>query len=157
MNWYKKAKDLPGGLADKKKPSDYNQKELSRGKEVELEHTKDKELAKDIAMDHLEEFPTYYTELDKMEKKLENKEAGGNPRYPGQMQGDERRPGSSVMTDIINDNEVVEGEFVAKLKDLYKKKDWAGINQYTQQLKVEGHSPDRINSMLTRAMHGVRI
>jgi len=42
--------------------------------EVELEHTKDKELAKDIAMDHLEEFPIYYTELDKMEKRLEKNE-----------------------------------------------------------------------------------
>ena len=75
MNWYKKSKKgIPGGLADKKKPLDFNQKEISRGEEIELEHTNDKELAKDIAMDHLEEFPTYYTELDKMEKKLEEKE-----------------------------------------------------------------------------------
>ncbi|MHA1468991.1 MAG: DUF5661 family protein [Candidatus Asgardarchaeia archaeon] len=157
MNWYKQAKNLPGGLADKKKPSDFNQKELSRGEEIELEHTKDKELAKDIAMDHLEEFPTYYTELDKMEEKLEKKEAARGPRYPGQEQGDEHRPGSSVMTDIISDNEVVEGELVAKLKDLYVKKDWAGINEYTRLLKREGHSPNRINSMLTRAMHKVKL
>ena len=157
MNWYKKAKELPGGLADKKKPSDFNQKELSRGKKIEIEHTKDKELARDIAMDHLEEFPTYYTELDKMEEKLEKKEAGGNPRYPGQMQGDEQRFAPSVMTDIISDNDIVEGELVAKLKDLYKKQDWAGVNQYTEKLKRDGHSVDRINSMLTRAMHGVKI
>jgi hypothetical protein len=73
MNWFKKAKKVPGGLADGKKDTDFNQKELDMGVEVELEHTKDKELSKDIAKDHLEEFPNYYTELDKMEKKLEDK------------------------------------------------------------------------------------
>lgn len=73
-NWFKRAgKDLPGGLADKKKPSDFDSKQLEVGVKVELEHTNDKQLSKDIAMDHLEEFPAYYTELDKMEKKLEEK------------------------------------------------------------------------------------
>jgi len=39
---------------------------------VELEHTDDRSLAREIAMDHLAEFPKYYKELDKMETKLEN-------------------------------------------------------------------------------------
>jgi len=71
MNWYKKAKEVPGGLADSKKDTDFDQKELDMGNKVELEHTKDKELANDISKDHLVEFPNYYTELKKMEKKLE--------------------------------------------------------------------------------------
>lgn len=37
MNWYKKAKGVPGGLADKKKDTDFNKKELDMGVEVELE------------------------------------------------------------------------------------------------------------------------
>ena len=49
MNWYKKAKRVPGGLADKKKDKDFDQKELSDGITVEMEHTSDKELSKDIA------------------------------------------------------------------------------------------------------------
>lgn len=60
---------LPGGLADKMKPSDFDSDELKKGVEHELEHTDDKTLAKEIAMDHLAEDPKYYTHLEKMEKK----------------------------------------------------------------------------------------
>jgi hypothetical protein len=42
-------------------------KQLKMGVEVELEHTKNRSTAKDIAMDHLTEMPDYYTRLDKME------------------------------------------------------------------------------------------
>jgi len=38
----------------------FDQKELSDGIIVELEHTNDKEIAKKIAKDHLEENPKYY-------------------------------------------------------------------------------------------------
>ena len=43
-------------------------KELQKGIKVELEHTDDKEMAREIAMDHLWEDPNYYLKLDKMEK-----------------------------------------------------------------------------------------
>ena len=63
---------LPGGLADKNKPSDFDKKELRMGTGVEREHVgKKKALAREIAMDHLKEFPKYYTALKKMEKGLE--------------------------------------------------------------------------------------
>jgi len=66
----KKYKDrLKGGLADKSKPSDFNRKQLSKGIKVELEHTNDKKIAREIAMDHLKEDSKYYTKLAKMEKK----------------------------------------------------------------------------------------
>jgi hypothetical protein len=42
--------------------------ELSKGVSVEKEHTKSKEVAKTIAMDHLYEDPKYYTKLAKAEK-----------------------------------------------------------------------------------------
>jgi len=45
--------------------------QLENGIEVEKEHTKNKETAKEIAMDHLFEFPDYYTRLKKMEKSAE--------------------------------------------------------------------------------------
>lgn len=68
----KKHKDkIPGGLADKKKPKDFSKKQLEMGKKVEMEHVNDPTLAEEISMDHLTEFPTYYTGLDEMEKKLE--------------------------------------------------------------------------------------
>ena len=39
------------------------------GIKVEMEHTDSKEKAKEIAMDHLWEDPTYYTKLKKVEAK----------------------------------------------------------------------------------------
>jgi hypothetical protein len=43
------------------------QKQLDIGEPIEHEHTKDHELAKEIALQHLDEIPDYYTRLKKME------------------------------------------------------------------------------------------
>lgn len=59
---------LKGGLADKKQPKDFNQKELKKGMKVEMEHTTDASVAKEIAMDHLSEDTQYYRKLAKMER-----------------------------------------------------------------------------------------
>lgn len=42
--------------------------ELEKGIKVELEHTSDKKVAEEIALDHLNEKPNYYTKLAKIEK-----------------------------------------------------------------------------------------
>lgn len=58
------------------------EKQLKIGIPIELEHTKDKDLAKDIALQHLEEFPDYYTRLSKMEKSAKKlKEEHEESRY----------------------------------------------------------------------------
>lgn len=59
---------LPGGLADERRPSDFDQKELRRGIKVEREHTDDPEIAREIAMDHLAEDAAYYEKLDALER-----------------------------------------------------------------------------------------
>ena len=46
---------------DKLKP------QLDKGIKAELEHTSDKAVAKEIALDHLKEFPDYYDRLEKAE------------------------------------------------------------------------------------------
>jgi hypothetical protein len=43
------------------------QKQLAIGEPIEHEHTQDHDLAKDIALQHLDEIPDYYTRLKKME------------------------------------------------------------------------------------------
>ena len=48
------------------------QKQLKMGIPIEHEHTKDKDLATDIALQHLEEIPDYYTRLKKMEADAKN-------------------------------------------------------------------------------------
>jgi len=59
---------LPGGLADKKKPADFDKKQLSKGVKVEREHVDNKAVAREIAMDHLVEDAKYYDKLEKIEK-----------------------------------------------------------------------------------------
>ena len=59
---------LPGGLADKKKPSDFDKAQLDKGTAVEVEHVDDRSKAQEIAMDHLTEDPVYYDKLEKIEK-----------------------------------------------------------------------------------------
>ncbi len=69
----KVADAVPGGLADEVPRSEFDPKSLEAGKKVEMEHTDDPEIAKEIATDHLHEFPRYYSALSEMEKNLETK------------------------------------------------------------------------------------
>ncbi len=71
MNWYKKIYNIASNFnLSKKEDSDYDTKQLNKGIQIELEHNSNKEIAKSIAKDHLDEFPNYYIELEKMENKL---------------------------------------------------------------------------------------
>ena len=52
-----------------------NKTQLRMGTKIEMEHTKSKKRARQIALDHLHEFPNfkYYTELKKLEAKAKKK------------------------------------------------------------------------------------
>lgn len=54
---------LAGGRAAGRKPSDFDRAQLRRGTKVEMEHTTDPSVAREIAMDHLAEDPDYYKKL----------------------------------------------------------------------------------------------
>jgi len=77
------AKDaIPGGKADKKLDDDFSPKQMAMGQQVEMEHTTDPKMAREISRDHLEEFPDYYSRLHKMEAKAEKeKKAGADDTY----------------------------------------------------------------------------
>lgn len=66
---------LTGGRADGKKVTDFDLDQLIMGIKVEQEHTTDKYTALEITMDHLQEFPDYYTRLHEMEETAEQEEA----------------------------------------------------------------------------------
>jgi hypothetical protein len=51
-------------------PHSFINEQLIKGIKVEMEHTDNPEVARKIALDHLEENPFYYEFLDKMEKEL---------------------------------------------------------------------------------------
>jgi len=82
--------EIKGGKADKKKPKDFDKEQLAMGLKVEMEHTDDPMIAIEIAMDHLTEFPDYYTRLDKMEK-----QAKGDTKSEG-AEGDDKE-----LTDML--------------------------------------------------------
>jgi len=55
-------------------PHEFINKQVVMGIKTEMEHTNDPEVAKKIALDHLNESIHYYEELEKMEKRLEMRE-----------------------------------------------------------------------------------
>lgn len=58
---------LPGGIADQATPADFDPESLQEGLLIELEHTNNRQLAMEIAMDHLSEDPNYYSKLKAVE------------------------------------------------------------------------------------------
>jgi hypothetical protein len=59
---------IKGGFADGKAVINYDLKELLEGIKWEREHTSDSLLALEMAMDHLERIPDYYSRLSRMER-----------------------------------------------------------------------------------------
>ena len=65
------SEEVPGGEAENMTPKDLAkkhdvsvkdiEKEIEVGTEIEMEHTDSKKMAREIAMDHVAEFPDYYT------------------------------------------------------------------------------------------------
>lgn len=66
---------LPGGKGDNLDEEDVDQDELMKGLEVEMEHTTNKKIAREIALDHLAEDPEYYTKLEAIHKENPKKTA----------------------------------------------------------------------------------
>jgi hypothetical protein len=56
---------LPGGKGESAAPESVDPTQLAMGITVEMEHTQDERIAKEIALDHLQENPNYYSELQK--------------------------------------------------------------------------------------------
>lgn len=87
--------ELPGGLADKDMPGEFPQVTLREGQKIESEHTKNKHLQREIAMDHLKEDPKYYGKLKKMEKAGEEEfKLQGHTEHQGIPIAIENRKGS---------------------------------------------------------------
>jgi len=60
---------IDGGLAKGKTPKDFDKIQLEKGISIEMEHTTDRKIAREIAMDHLTEDCNYYKKLEKIENK----------------------------------------------------------------------------------------
>lgn len=66
----KKGKEfLVGGRGDNMPDWHFKKRQLDMGISEEMEHTKSRRVAKEIAKDHLADIPDYYSRLNKMEKR----------------------------------------------------------------------------------------
>lgn len=65
---------IPGGLADDVPEDEFDLGQLDKGTEVEMEHTDDSDIAREITKDHLVEDSNYYDRLEEMEEGFESPE-----------------------------------------------------------------------------------
>ena len=68
---------LKGGYADGKPITNYDLTQLLDGIKWERQHTNDSLIALELAMDHLERIPDYYSHLTRMERQCESDKLGG--------------------------------------------------------------------------------
>lgn len=59
---------LRGGKGDDRPDSDFDAEDLDEGMRHELEHTRDRAIAREIAKDHLTEDRDYYRKLRRVER-----------------------------------------------------------------------------------------
>ena len=64
---------LKGGLGDKLTEKDVDPVQFEKGLKVEMEHTGDANIAREIVLDHLAEYPDYYDRLEKIETTISPK------------------------------------------------------------------------------------
>lgn len=75
---------IPGGLSDKGPPKGIDPSQVEKGIKVEMEHTDDPQIAREITYDHLTEDPLYYDKLEKIEKKGTEEHTGVIRKEKGQ-------------------------------------------------------------------------
>jgi hypothetical protein len=111
--------------------------QLEMGIKIEHEHTKDKDLAIDIALQHLNEIPDYYTRLKKMEssaKKDHNKFKDVKVQknysiattHPGNFPEEKQYKNESVTIEDANGNTFLE------IIDLIKPEKMKGVSEETK-------------------------
>lgn len=111
---------IKGGKADKLSVEDIAKKhkvsiesiksQIEIGKKIEMEHVDDSDLAEEIAMDHLEEIPDYYTRLKKMEKEAKKELNLESKRYmalAGIKEGDKKFLTNESFQENIEDSEEI--------------------------------------------------
>ena len=74
----------------------------------------------------------------------------------GMAEGNEKRTGFETFGDRIVENDLVEGTEVATMRRMVTEREWKQVESYTTRLRKAGHSKDRVDSMLSRAMAGLK-
>jgi len=93
-------RNLVGGIRDKVVPEEIDPVQLAMGIQIEMEHTNDVNVAKEIAMDHLSEDPVYYQKLIKagLAKEFGTSNMGSGYGDPDSCFNDSARIGNNSCT-----------------------------------------------------------
>ena len=95
---------IPGGKAEDKTIDEFDPEQLAVGIKIEMEHTDDPAVAREISMDHLTEDPDYYIKLTAMEQgaldDIVNEE-------PDKVSGEVAEPMDEGIEDIEEEEPVV--------------------------------------------------
>jgi len=133
---------VPGGLSDGMTAKDLADKHgvdiaeieaaIEKGIKVEMEHTADEKIAREVAMDHIFEDPKYYDKLADMENESETVEEGNEEKVAlelyvkmvdknGPFSEDEMaRMSEDEIEDYLKDNEDLRGSQLKKVaKEVY--------------------------------------
>lgn len=113
---FKSNKDrLKGGKADNIPDSKFDKMELKLGQKHEKEHTKDPNLAKEIAKDHIVEDPKYYDKLAKIEGDTKNEalDSAADPVYNAESDGSKRAAAVAAPIKIKLVKKIAESSFMA--------------------------------------------
>lgn len=116
-------------------------KQLKIGIPIEHEHTKNNDIATDIALQHLDEFPNYYTKLKKMEKSLKSvKEEKEESKYCALCDKVEKRSECSYgkkAWDAVTSSESFQHSITSKVlkKVLDEGPCWKGYKQIGMKTK----------------------
>lgn len=141
--------DIFGGVGDESPEERYDREQLEKGVKVELEHTNDPELAKEIAKDHLEESKDfkdgtgakYYDRLDEMEEEMEEDLSKKKAKLLinlvafAQALEDEGMPEAATMVDekiksLQDDPLLAKDKDVKELPEKYHK--YTGLDEFIQ-------------------------
>lgn len=126
-----KSKDeIPGGKGDNRPDSDFDPKQLKAGVKIELEHTNDKDKAKEIAKDHLTESKDYYEKLIVMERKLEKSE----DESQGELIKEHKRLVHVLKTPSHKDDKQEAKKQGKELKNLESGKEYKPVNKSLQKI-----------------------
>ena len=142
-NWRKsqmKEEKIPGGKAEglslmdvakyHKMPLKSIKVKLDQGIKTEMEHTTDRSIAREIAIDHIYEDPNYYSKLKKLETEGScgydtDVDTGAKLKTPGGLEEDGQKTSDKNMDDYKKQNNPS-----GKVKDPF------GLNQYARELAM---------------------
>ena len=97
----KEAFGLEGGRSQGHTPDEFDPAEVKLGLEMEREHTDDEGVATGLVMDHLIEFPDYYSQLKQFEAGLEGSVEKADPATADDAEPGGSSNGPTILTDDL--------------------------------------------------------